>query len=57
VAQLAGSHTAFGVGAVLLAVGALLAAVLIGRVKPAAMPEPTPISQAAYEAKPKQLAS
>jgi EmrB/QacA subfamily drug resistance transporter len=52
VAQLSGSHLAFGVGAGLLAVGAVLAALLIGRVKPAAMPEPAPISQAAYEPEP-----
>lgn len=46
VAQLAGSHLAFGVGAVLLAVGAVLAATLIGRLKPSTMPVPAPITQA-----------
>jgi EmrB/QacA subfamily drug resistance transporter len=57
VAQLAGGHLAFAVGAVLLAIGALLATVLIGRVKPAAVPEPTPIDQAVYEAEPEPVAS
>jgi predicted MFS family arabinose efflux permease len=57
VAQLAGSHLAFGVGAILLAIGAVLAAVLIGRAKPAAVPEPTPVSESAYEAEPELLAS
>jgi EmrB/QacA subfamily drug resistance transporter len=48
-AQLGGSHLAFGVGAGLLAVGAVLAAALIGRFKPATLPAPTPLTQAAYE--------
>jgi hypothetical protein len=52
VAQLAGSHLAFGVGAGLLAVGAVLAALLMGPVKPAAIREPEPTSQAAYEPEP-----
>jgi hypothetical protein len=56
-AQLAGSHTAFAVGAGLLGVGAVLAALLIDRFKPAAMPEPTPISQPRYEAELQPLAS
>jgi EmrB/QacA subfamily drug resistance transporter len=51
-AQLAGSHLAFGVGAGLLAAGAVLAALLIDRSKPAAMPEPTAISPPQYEAEP-----
>ena len=52
VAQLAGSHLAFGLGAGLLAVGAVLAALLLGRAKPAAVPEPTVVSQATYEPEP-----
>jgi EmrB/QacA subfamily drug resistance transporter len=48
-AQLGGSHLAFGVGAGLLAAGAVLAAALIGRFKPATLPTPTPLTQAAYE--------
>lgn len=42
VSQLAGSHLAFGIGAALLTSGAALAAVLIGRFKPAALPLPAP---------------
>jgi MFS family permease len=49
VAQLGRSHLAFGVGACVLAVGAVLAAVLIGRFKPTTMPAPAPIAQAAYQ--------
>jgi EmrB/QacA subfamily drug resistance transporter len=56
-AQLAGSHLAFGVGAGLLAAGAVLAALLIDRSKPAAMPEPTAISPPQYEAEPEPVAS
>jgi hypothetical protein len=48
----AGSHLAFGVGAGLLAVGAVLAALLFGRTKPAAVPEPTSISRTALEPEP-----
>ncbi len=46
VAQLGGTHLAFAVGACLLAVGAVLAAVLIGPFKPGALPAPTPVTQA-----------
>jgi EmrB/QacA subfamily drug resistance transporter len=49
VAQLGGAHPAFGVGAALLAVGAVLAALLIGSFKPATLPAPTPLTQATYE--------
>jgi EmrB/QacA subfamily drug resistance transporter len=56
-AQLGGAHLAFAVGAGLLAVGAVLAAVLIGRFKPATMPAPTPITQPAYDLEPEALAS
>jgi hypothetical protein len=52
VAQLVGSHLAFGVGAGLLAVGAVLAALLMGPAKPAAIPEPKATSQATYEPEP-----
>ncbi|HEX4864514.1 MAG TPA: MFS transporter [Acidimicrobiales bacterium] len=45
-AQLGGSHLAFGIGAGLLAMGALLAAALIGRYKPQALPTPKPITPA-----------
>ena len=45
-AQLAGAHLAFWVGAGLLVAGALLAAVLIDRAKPSALPTPTPAIQA-----------
>jgi MFS family permease len=41
-AQLAGSHLAFGVGGGLLAVGAVLPVVLIGRFKPATLPNQAP---------------
>ena len=57
VAQLAGSHLAFGVGAGLLAVGAVLAALLLGRATPAAVPEPTAVSEATYEPEPEPVAS
>jgi EmrB/QacA subfamily drug resistance transporter len=59
VAQLAGSHLAFGVGAGLLAVGAVLAALLIGPAKPSAVPEPASTRQAAFESElePEPLAS
>jgi hypothetical protein len=59
IAQLAGSHLAFGVGAGLLAVGAVLAALLLGRTKPAAVPEPASTRQAASESElePEPLAS
>ena len=59
VAQLAGSHLAFGVGAVLLAVGAVVAALLLGPAKPAAVPEPAAIRQAVDEPElePEPLAS
>lgn len=57
VAQLAGSHLAFGVGAGLLAVGAVLAALLLGPAKPAAATEPEAMSQATYELEPEPLAS
>ncbi len=57
VAQLAGSHLAFGVGAGLLAVGAVLAAPLLGRAKPAAVPESTAVSQTTHELEPEPLAS
>jgi MFS family permease len=56
-AQLAGSHVAFGVGAGLLAAGAVLAALFIDRFKPGAIPEPTPISQAVSEGDLEPLAS
>jgi hypothetical protein len=57
VAQLAGSHLAFGVGAVLLAVGAVLAATLIGRLKPSAMPVPSPITHDVDDEEPEALVS
>ncbi|MBO0730290.1 MAG: MFS transporter [Acidimicrobiaceae bacterium] len=57
VAQLAGSHLAFGIGAGLLAVGAVLAALLVGSFKPTSLPAPAPISQAAYEEELEPLAS
>ena len=56
-AQLAGSHLAFGVGAGLLAVGAVLAAVLIDGFKPSTLPAPTPISEGQYELEAEPLAS
>lgn len=56
-AQLAGSHLAFGVGAGLLAAGAVLAALFIDRFKPASMPEPTSIRQAAPEGELEPVAS
>jgi EmrB/QacA subfamily drug resistance transporter len=49
VARLAGSHLAFGVGAALLAMGAVVAAVLIDHFKPNALPAPSPITRADYE--------
>jgi hypothetical protein len=55
VAQLGGTHLAFGVGAGLLAVGAVLAAALIGRFKPTALPTPTPITQDGYQDQPEAL--
>jgi EmrB/QacA subfamily drug resistance transporter len=48
-AQLAGTHLAFWVGAGLLAVGAVLAAVLIDRLKRSPLPAPTPPIQAQVE--------
>jgi EmrB/QacA subfamily drug resistance transporter len=48
-AQLAGSHLAFAVGAGLLAAGAVLAAALIGRLKPVTLPTPTPLTQIEVE--------
>jgi EmrB/QacA subfamily drug resistance transporter len=48
-AQLAGSHLAFAVGAGFLVAGAILAALLIGAFKPAAMAEPAGISHAEYD--------
>jgi predicted MFS family arabinose efflux permease len=56
-AQLAGSHLAFGVGAGLLAAGAVLAALLIDRFKPAASAEPTPVSRASNETELQPIAS
>jgi hypothetical protein len=58
-AQLGGTHLAFGIGAGLLAVGAVLAAVLIGPFKPATLPAPTPLTQGAFEdeLEPQALAS
>jgi hypothetical protein len=52
VAQVDGSHLAFGVGAGILAAGAVLAALLIGRFKPASLPTPIPISTTEYEDEP-----
>jgi hypothetical protein len=49
-AQLSGSHLAFGIGAGLLAAGAVLAALLIGRFKPAALSAPTPLTQVDHQA-------
>lgn len=48
-AQLSGSHLAFWVGAGLLVAGAVLAAVLIDRVKPSALPTPAPATEAVVE--------
>ena len=45
-AQLGGSHLAFGVGAGLLGIGALVASALIGRFEPEASPTPKPITPA-----------
>ena len=56
-AQLGGAHLAFAVGAALLAAGAVLAAFFIGSFKPATLPTPTPITQAAYEDGTEALAS
>lgn len=49
VAQLGGTHLAFGVGAGMLALGAVLAGVLIGPFKPTTLPAPTPLTGVAYE--------
>ena len=57
VAQLGGTHLAFGVGAGLLAVGAVLAAALIGRYKPTAFSTLTPMTQAGYQDQPETLAA
>jgi EmrB/QacA subfamily drug resistance transporter len=43
VAQVDGSQLAFGIGAGILAAGAVLAALLIGRFKPTALPTPMPV--------------
>jgi EmrB/QacA subfamily drug resistance transporter len=56
-AQLGGTHLAFGVGAGLLGVGAVLAAALIGRFKPTALPAPTPVTQATSQDQPEALAA
>ena len=49
-AQLSGSHLAFGVGAGILAIGAVMAAAFIGRFKPTSLPTPAPITQMVDEA-------
>jgi hypothetical protein len=56
VAQLGGTHLAFAVGAGLLGGGAL-AAVLIGRYKPTALPNPCPLTQARHQDQPEALAA
>jgi EmrB/QacA subfamily drug resistance transporter len=48
-AQLDGTHLAFGIGAGILITGAVLAALLIGRFKPASLPTPMPISTTEYD--------
>lgn len=53
VAQLDGSHLAFGVGAGILATGAVLARLLIGRFKPTSLPAPIPLTT--YEDEPDVL--
>jgi hypothetical protein len=54
-AQLDGTHLAFGIGAGILAAGAVLAALLIGRFKPTALPTPMPVGATEDEDEPEPL--